>query len=283
MQFDFKKFLSQYSNVGPIFRKELRSYFNSAVAYVVIVVFLAIVGWFFTSSLFLVNIASMRTMFEVIPAVFLFIIPAITMRLLSEEKKSGTIELLTTKPISDTEIVLGKFLAAWALVGLAMLPTILYYITLAFLGNIDSGPVVGGYFGLMLMAGVYCDRVVCVESNRQSSCCIYPRVYIRPGPLYAGQGSVLRARVEHDNRRIPRHRLSSVEYRPRRDRFPGYSLFLFDAGIHAASLRRVAAKKELVGWADTAELWKDGMMERWNNGMVELRNGHFSENVILRK
>jgi ABC-2 type transport system permease protein len=102
-----------------------------------------------------VNIASMRTMFEVIPAVFLFIIPAITMRLLSEEKKSGTIELLTTKPISDTEIVLGKFLAAWALVGLAMLPTILYYITLAFLGNIDSGPVVGGYFGLMLMAGVY--------------------------------------------------------------------------------------------------------------------------------
>lgn len=155
MQFDVKKFLSHYSNVWPIFRKELRSYFNSAVAYVVIVVFLAIVGWFFTSSLFLTNIASMRMMFEVVPAVFLFIIPAITMRLLSEEKKAGTIELLTTKPLSDTEIILGKFLAAWVLVALAMLPTILYYITLAFLGNIDSGPVIGGYFGLMLMAGVY--------------------------------------------------------------------------------------------------------------------------------
>ncbi|HTX19960.1 MAG TPA: ABC transporter permease [Bacteroidota bacterium] len=155
MDFDLKKILSGYSNVGPIFRKELRSYFNSAVAYVVIVVFLSIVGWFFTSSLFLINLASMRTMFEVVPVVFLFIIPAITMRLLSEEKKSGTIELLTTKPLSDTEIVLGKFFAAWVLVGIAMVPTLLYYITLSSLGSIDNGPVVGGYFGLMLMAGVY--------------------------------------------------------------------------------------------------------------------------------
>ena len=155
MALNINKYLAQFSNVGPIFRKELRSYFNSAVAYVVIVVFLAIVGWFFSNSLFLMNIASMRTMFEVVPVVFLFIIPAITMRLLSEEKKAGTIELLTTKPLSDTEIVLGKFLAAWALVGLAMLPTLLYYITLASLGSIDNGPVIGGYFGLMLMAGVY--------------------------------------------------------------------------------------------------------------------------------
>ena len=147
--------LSQFSNIGPIFRKELRSYFNSAVAYVVIVVFLAIIGWFFTSDLFLMDIASMRMMFEIVPAVFLFIIPAITMRLLSEEKKAGTIELLTTKPLSDTEIVLGKFFAAWALIGIALLPTLLYYITIASIGSIDSGPVFCGYIGLMLMAGVY--------------------------------------------------------------------------------------------------------------------------------
>ena len=150
-----KKILSQYSNVVPIVRKELRSYFNSAVAYVVIVVFLGIIGWFFTNNVFLMNVASLRMMFEIVPAVFLFFIPAITMRLLSEEKKSGTIELLTTKPISDTEIVLGKFLAAWALVCIALVPTLLYYVTLAFLGSIDSGPVVGGYVGLILMAGVY--------------------------------------------------------------------------------------------------------------------------------
>jgi ABC-2 type transport system permease protein len=160
MEIDVKKYLGQYSNIGPIFRKELRSYFNSAVAYVVIVVFLAIVGWFFTSSLFLANIASMRTMFEIVPVVFLFIIPAVTMRLLSEEKKAGTIELLTTKPLSDTEIVLGKFLAAWALIGLALVPTLLYYITLVSLGNIDNGPVIGGYFGLMLMASSLTDNQV---------------------------------------------------------------------------------------------------------------------------
>jgi ABC-2 type transport system permease protein len=148
-------FKTSLANIGTIFRKELRSYFNSAVAYVVIVVFLAIVGWFHTSNLFLANVASLRLMFELIPVVFLFVIPAITMRLLAEEKKSGTIELLTTKPLHDIDIVLGKFLAAWALVGVALLLTLVYYITIAALGDIDNGPVVGGYFGLLLMAGVY--------------------------------------------------------------------------------------------------------------------------------
>lgn len=145
----------RYKNIGPIFRKELRSYFNSAVAYVVIVVFLGIVGWFYTNNLFLMNVASLRLLFEVIPPVFLFVIPAITMRLLSEEKKSGTIELLVTKPLHDAEIVLGKFFAAWALVGIAIGTTLLYYVTIAFLGEIDNGPVIGGYLGLLLMAGVY--------------------------------------------------------------------------------------------------------------------------------
>jgi ABC-2 type transport system permease protein len=148
-------YLGNFSNVGTIFKKEVRSYFNSAVAYVVIVVFLAIVGWLYTSSMFLVNVASLRLMFEWIPLVFLFVVPAVTMRLLAEEKKAGTIELLTTKPLHDWEIVAGKFLAAWALIGVTLLPTLIYYITVAFLGDIDNGPVVGGYLGLLLMAGVY--------------------------------------------------------------------------------------------------------------------------------
>jgi ABC-2 type transport system permease protein len=152
---DTKQIFSKLKYTGTIFRKEIRSYFNSAVAYVVIVVFLAIIGWFHTSNLFLANVASLRLMFEIVPAVFLFVIPAITMRLLAEEKKSGTIELLSTKPLHDAEIILGKFLAAWALVGIALLPTLIYYITIAFIGSIDNGPVIGGYIGLMLMAGVY--------------------------------------------------------------------------------------------------------------------------------
>jgi ABC-2 type transport system permease protein len=158
MKFNIKEllmYLGKFSNVGTIFQKEMRSYFNSAVAYVVIVVFLAIVGWMYTSSMFLINVASLRMMFELIPLVFLFVVPAVTMRLLAEEKKAGTIELLTTKPLHDWEIVAGKFLAAWALIGVALLPTLIYYITVAFLGEIDNGPVIGGYLGLLLMAGVY--------------------------------------------------------------------------------------------------------------------------------
>lgn len=143
------------SNILPIYKRELRSYFNSPVAYVVIVVFLAILGWFFTSNLFLMNVASMRIVFELVPLIFLFFVPAMTMRLLAEEKKSGTLELLTTKPVRDVEIVLGKFFSAWTLLAAALAPTILYLVTVMSLGKVDIGPVISGYIGLFLMGGVY--------------------------------------------------------------------------------------------------------------------------------
>jgi gliding motility-associated transport system permease protein len=143
------------ANILAIFRREIRSYFNSPVAYVVIVVFLAIIGWFFTSNLFLMNVASLRVMFELVPLVLLFFVPAITMRLLAEEQKSGTLELLTTKPVRDAEIILGKFLAAWALLAAALVPTLLYVLTLTLLGSPDLGPVLTGYIGLLLMGAVY--------------------------------------------------------------------------------------------------------------------------------
>ncbi len=143
------------SNILPIYRRELRSYFNSPVAYVVILVFLIIIGWFFTSNLFVVNVASLRVVFELVPIVFLFFVPAVTMRLIAEERKSGTIELLTTKPVGDGEIILGKFLAAWTLLAAALLPTLIYAITVMLLGDLDMGPVLAGYLGLLLMGGVY--------------------------------------------------------------------------------------------------------------------------------
>jgi ABC-2 type transport system permease protein len=142
-------------NIKTIFQKELRSYFDSPIAYVVIVVFLVILGWFFTSSLFLSNIASLRTVFETAPFLLLFFGPAITMRLISEEKKSGTIELLTTKPLKDHEIIVGKFFAAWMLYLIALIPTLFFYITVAMLGSLDLGPVIGGYLGLLLVGGVF--------------------------------------------------------------------------------------------------------------------------------
>lgn len=147
--------LPDFSNIATICQKELRSYFNSAVAYVVMVVFLLIVGWVYTNSLFLLNIASLRIFFEWVPPVFLFVVPALTMRLVAEEKKVGTLELLTTKPLEDWEIILGKFFAAWALIAIALVPTLLYYLTISLLGVVDHGTVIGGYLGLLLMAGVY--------------------------------------------------------------------------------------------------------------------------------
>jgi ABC-2 type transport system permease protein len=143
------------TNIRTIFLKELRSYFNSPVAYIVMVVFLAILGYFFTTNLFLANISSLRVVFEMTPFLLLFFAPAITMRLLSEEKKSGTLELLLTKPVKEYEIVVGKFLAAWALYVMTLLPTLAYYLTVSVLGTLDIGPVVGGYLGLFCVGAVF--------------------------------------------------------------------------------------------------------------------------------
>lgn len=142
-------------NILTIFRKELRSYFNSPVAYIVLIVFLIITGWFFTSSLFLGGVVTMRNVFDIIPFIFLFFIPAISMRTFSEEKKSGTIELLLTKPITDTDIVIGKFLAALTLTAIALAFTLIYVISLTFLGKIDTASIIGSYIGLLLMSGIY--------------------------------------------------------------------------------------------------------------------------------
>lgn len=134
-------------------QKELRAYFNSPVAYIVLTVFLLIVGFFFTTGLFLQGQATMRPLFSMVPIIFLFFVPAITMRLLAEEKRSGSIELLVTLPTRDWEIVLGKFLAAWGLILTALLLTLVYTFTVAGLGDIDGGQTFAGYLGMALLGG----------------------------------------------------------------------------------------------------------------------------------
>lgn len=147
--------MKPYASIAPMYARELRSSFNSPVAYVVIIVFLAITGWFFMNNLFLANTASLRLVFELVPLMYLFFVPAISMRLLAEEKKSGTLELLVTKPVRDGEIIVAKFLAAWTLLAAALLPTLLYAVTIMAVGDLDLGPVITGYLGLLLMGGVY--------------------------------------------------------------------------------------------------------------------------------
>lgn len=138
-------------NILTIYRKELRSYFNSPIAYIVIIVFLAVVGWFFVNGLFQGNAASMRPMFDWIPFVFLFFIPAITMRSFSEEKKQGTIELLLTKPVTDSELVIGKYLAALMLSIITLLPTVIYLLIVVNISLKDDTSIFSGVFGLFLM------------------------------------------------------------------------------------------------------------------------------------
>jgi len=142
-------------NIRIILSKELGSFFNSPIAYIIIVVFILLSGYFFTNSLFLQNVASLRSVFELTPFLLVFFAPAITMRMIAEERKTGTIELLLTKPVKDSEIIVGKFLAAWLFFAIALLPTLVYLVTVMFLGKIDSGPVIGGYAGLLLVGGSF--------------------------------------------------------------------------------------------------------------------------------
>jgi ABC-2 type transport system permease protein len=141
--------------VLPIFKKEFRSYFVSPIAYIVISIFLIVTGWFFFSTFFLFNQASVRNFFALLPIIFAFVIPAVTMRLVSEELSIGTYELLLTMPVTFREVVLGKFLAATAFVAAMLVPTLAYPLIVAFLGDLDWGPVIGGYLGAILLGASF--------------------------------------------------------------------------------------------------------------------------------
>ncbi len=143
-------------NIKHIFKKEYKAYFVSPIAYIVIFVFLIIVGWLFFSTFFLDRQASLTRLFTLLPITFAFIIPAVTMRLFSEEINIGSYELLHTLPVSNQEIIIGKFLAAVAFVGVMMSPTIVYALSTAFLGELDWGPVIGGYLGAILLGAAFC-------------------------------------------------------------------------------------------------------------------------------
>jgi ABC-2 type transport system permease protein len=138
-----------------ISRREIRTYFNSPIAYIVVPVFLIITGYLFFTQLFLEKQADMRGFFNIMPLLFMFLIPAITMNLLADEKKSGTLELLITMPVRDWEVVVGKFLAAMTLLCTAIGLTLVFAITVKTLGPLDRGPTIGGYLGLVLMGGAY--------------------------------------------------------------------------------------------------------------------------------
>ena len=146
-----------------ILKKEIRSFLSSLIAYVVIAVFLISIGLFMwvlpQYNVFDMGYANMDTLFGMAPWVFIFLISAITMRSFSEEKKSGTIEIITTKPITDTEIIIAKYLANVLLVLFALIPTLLYFYTIYELGspkgNLDIGAIWGSYIGLLFLSNIF--------------------------------------------------------------------------------------------------------------------------------
>jgi ABC-2 type transport system permease protein len=141
--------------VAHIFRKEFGTYFVSPIAYIVISIFLVVTGWFFFSTFFLFNQASLRNFFSLLPITFAFVIPAVTMRLFSEELNVGSYETLLTLPVTDGDVILGKFTASVAFVAAMLVPTVAYPIFVSFLGQLDWGPVVGGYVGALFLGASF--------------------------------------------------------------------------------------------------------------------------------
>jgi ABC-2 type transport system permease protein len=138
-----------------ILRREFASYFNSPIAYIYLTVFVSLLSWMFLKTFFVIGEASMRDFFGLVPWVFLFFIPAVTMRSWAEEKKVGTMELLMTLPVSNLEAVLGKFLASFAFLLLSLALTLVLPIVVGALGRPDQGQIFGGYLGSVLMGAAY--------------------------------------------------------------------------------------------------------------------------------
>ncbi len=138
--------------------RELQSYFDSLLAYIIIILFLGFTGfftWLFGSDIFLRKEASLDVFFNISFWTLLFFIPAITMRLIAEENSSGTLELILTKPVNEWQLVVGKYLSTIILIAIALGLTLPYYVTIWTLGPVDHGAVWTGYFGLLLMSSAY--------------------------------------------------------------------------------------------------------------------------------
>jgi ABC-2 type transport system permease protein len=144
--------------IWTIAKRELASFFDSLIAYVMLLLFLGFSGfftWLYGSNIFFTGQASLESFFNVAYWTLFFFIPALTMRSIAEEKKTGTIELILTKAVSDRQLVTGKFLSTLLLIAIALLCTLPYVVTVSMLGNLDSGQVISGYLGLILMSAAY--------------------------------------------------------------------------------------------------------------------------------
>ncbi|HDG68529.1 MAG TPA: hypothetical protein ENG11_05230, partial [candidate division Zixibacteria bacterium] len=148
----------KFSNVFAIYKRELKRYFNTPLAYIVLIIFLIVSGYFFSygqTGMFAYGQADMRIIFQIMHIIFVVFIPAISMGLIAEERSRGTLHLLVTLPVRDFEIILGKYLAALTLIVIYLILTLRYPLILDKYGDLDWGPTTGGYIGLFLVGAVY--------------------------------------------------------------------------------------------------------------------------------
>lgn len=139
-----------------VFRRELRALFLTPIAYIVIALFLVVVGWFFFSTFFLSGRADLRSFFSLLPLILSFTVPATTMRLFAEERRSGSYEVLSTLPLTGVDVLLAKYASAVAFTLITVAPTISYPLFISGLGELDWGPVAGGYLGAVLLSMMLC-------------------------------------------------------------------------------------------------------------------------------
>lgn len=142
-------------NIKAVFTKELKGYFFSLSSYIFIIIFLTIISWLYFQDLFLLGQTSMRPLFNLLPWFFLFLVPALSMKIWSEEKRQGTLETLLVLPMFEWQLVLAKFFAAFLFLGVSLLFSVSIPITLSFLGDIDTGQVLGSYVGSWLLGGSF--------------------------------------------------------------------------------------------------------------------------------
>lgn len=153
------------NNIKHIYLKELKSYFNGPMAYIFLVIFSLVNGYFFSNTFFIFGQSDMRALFQIIPLVYLFFIPAITMGIISKEKNIGTMEVMCTLPIKDYELVIGKYLSILSLLFVGLLLTMVMLFNLIAVGtNIDYGAIFTGYLGLFLAGSVYASMGIFASS-----------------------------------------------------------------------------------------------------------------------
>jgi ABC-2 type transport system permease protein len=146
------------STIWTIAKRELKTFFDSLLAYIVIILFLLFTGfftWLYDSNIFANEVASLQTFFSIAYWTLFFFIPILTMRSIAEERHSGTLEMILTKPVNEWQLVVGKYLAILILICVTLLLTIPYYITVASIGPIDHGATITGYLGLILLSAAY--------------------------------------------------------------------------------------------------------------------------------